>query len=182
VVVLAQAAGTPAGGPVRCLLLRDNVTRYHLKIVTGRGANGVLGRRATNARMWLGRPAHVARCLELFDTWPRHACRLDRPVRPCFPWPRDGDASVVTALARLEIYVCWEGAGSWAAARMLDCRGTIIRGGTGELHDCYGSDATIDYQSEHAAESDSDKSVENDSVNDFMQVECGQSAKGGAGA
>jgi hypothetical protein len=60
--------------------------------------------------------------------------------------------------------------------------GTIIPRGTGELHDGYGSDATIDYQSQHAAESDSDKSVEYDSENDLMQVECGQSAKGGAGA
>jgi len=104
VLVLAQTDGTPAGGPVRCLVLRGRDARIHLKIVAGRSTKGVLGGRATNARLWLGRSAHVFQCLELFDD----------PARP-----RHAHASAATAFTRFELYVCWAGASSWAAGTAI---------------------------------------------------------------
>jgi hypothetical protein len=103
VLVLAQKRADTR--LVRCLVLRGWDTRVHLKIAAGRTLTGVLGGRATNARSWL-QPAHVSLCLGLFDdtTMPQHA----------------HDSGAV-AFARFELYVCWAGAGSWAA-------GTIQQG------------------------------------------------------
>jgi hypothetical protein len=124
VVVLAQTDGTPAGGRVRCLVLRGRDARFHLKIVAGRGTRGVLGGSAFNARCWLGRPAHVFRCLELFDgpAWP-------------VAWPQHAYASAPVAFSRFELYACWAGVGSWAACSIqqgqIDGGGAVCAAGEG---------------------------------------------------
>ena len=128
VLVLAQTGGTPAHGLVRCLVLRGRDTRVHLRIAAGRTAAGVLGWRATNARVWLGRPAHVLRCLELFDD----------PARP-----QHAHGSAAVAFTRFELYVCWAGAASWAAGTIQQCQ---IDGGdsacaAGESADVGGGDS-----------------------------------------
>jgi len=175
VVVLAQVAGAPEAGTVRCMVLRAKDARCHVKIVADSGTKGVLGGRATNARMWLNRSDHVERCLQLFDdpSWPRHGYRMHRAVPT-------NSAGLVTALARFELYVCWAGAASWASARgSWDC---TIQDSTGMPvleHDqdeytitsnlCQ-SDATEEYSGEEKDDYGAD--------GDFKQVECEHATKG----
>jgi hypothetical protein len=82
------------------MVLQGKDARIHMNIAAGRGTKGVLGGRSKDARVWLGRPAHVVRCLALFDD----------PARA-----RHAHASGVTAFTRFELYVCWAGTSSWGA-------------------------------------------------------------------
>ena len=185
VVVLAQVAGAPEAGPVRCMVLREKDARCHVNIVADSGTKGVLGGRATNARMWLNRPDHVERCLELFDdpSWPRHGYRLHRAV-PTYSAARarGTDAGLVTALARFELYVCWAGAASWASARgSWDC---TIHDRTGmpvlehDQDELRGRDGTVLCQSDATWEYPSEEQDDYGDDDDFKQVEYEHVTKG----
>lgn len=176
VVVMAQVAGDPAARHlVRCMVLRGKDTRCHVHIVAGSGTKGVLGGRAWNARMWLGRPDHVARCLQLFDdtAWPRHAYRLHRPVEiNSAGRARGRGGALVTELARFELYVCSAGAASWASARgSWDC---IPRRTCWDCTVLYQSDATEEYSCASGSESE----PECGTAHDFKQVLCEHVTKG----